>query len=295
MLVLAFPDAEPAATALAAALGCERQTLSWHRFPDGESLLTLPPDLPAEVLLFCCLHHPDERLVPLMIAARQARLLGAKRLTLITPYLCYMRQDKAFAPGQAVSQTIIGGWLADLFDAVLTVDPHLHRIERLQQAIPLPGALALSAAPLIGAYLRERLPSDALLLGPDAESRQWVAAVAEVSGHRFAVAGKDRRGDREVRIELPVENYRDRTVALIDDVISSGHTIAAAARLALAASAHEVVAACTHALLAAGAEELLREAGVSRLYSTTSIPHASNVIDLTPLLTGGCQELMTMK
>lgn len=288
MLILGFPDSESEARSLAQALGCAVAMISCHRFPDGESLITLPPALPDRVLLLRSLHHPDDKLVQLMIAAKNARLLGASHLTLLAPYLCYMRQDKAFVPGQAVSQLIIGQWLAELFDAVLTVDPHLHRIANLQQAIPLAQAVSLSAAPRLGEFIRNRLPDNAILVGPDEESAQWVSEVARVCGLPFVVAKKERFGDTRVQVRLPEGDYQNKVVVMIDDVISSGQTMIETSRQALASGAREVWAVCTHALMAGAAEARMQAAGITRIYSSNSITHASNAIDLTPLYAEAC-------
>ena len=95
------------------------------------------------------LNNPNEKLVELLLAAQTARTLGASHLTLVAPYLAYMRQDIAFQPGEAVSQRIVGRFLAGLFDAVITVDPHLHRVATLQEAVPVTQAVVLSGAPLL--------------------------------------------------------------------------------------------------------------------------------------------------
>ena len=116
-------------------IGRKHATVDIHRFPDGESRLALPPALPEAVLLFRSLHDPNAKLTELLIAAGGARALGARQLALVAPYLCYMRQDKAFVPGQPVSQRIIGALLAQHFEAVLTVDPHLHRVATLAEAV----------------------------------------------------------------------------------------------------------------------------------------------------------------
>ncbi|MCZ4328253.1 ribose-phosphate pyrophosphokinase-like domain-containing protein, partial [Brachybacterium paraconglomeratum] len=86
--------------------------------------------------LYRSLDQPNEKLVELLLAARTARTLGAPHLTLVAPYLPYMRQDIAFSPGEAVSQRIVGPFLASLVDAVITVDPHLHRVASLRDVVP---------------------------------------------------------------------------------------------------------------------------------------------------------------
>ncbi len=180
-MILCFDDEVAFARALGLASGLPVQRIARHRFPDGELKLTLPPKLGAEVRILRSLHAPNEKLVELILAARTARELGARDLTLVAPYLAYMRQDSAFAAGEVVSQRVIGRLLADLFDAVVTVDPHLHRVATLAEAIPLARVVALSAAPLIGHFVAMRGRSP-MLVGPDAESAQWVHVAATFNG-----------------------------------------------------------------------------------------------------------------
>ncbi len=279
MRLLAFEESAAQAGAIAAALSIPCDVVDVHRFPDGESRLRLPATLAGHIVLLRSLDRPDAKLVELMLAARGARALGAQRLTLVAPYLCYMRQDAAFAPGEVVSQQVVGAFIAGLVDALVTVDPHLHRVHSLDEAVPVTHAVALSAAPLMGAFLAAR-PGRPLLVGPDAESSQWVRSVASVAGLQFVVADKLRRGDREVEVRLPEGSYAGREAVLVDDVASTGRTLAAAARGLRAAGAVRVDVLVTHALFAGDALETLRDAGVDGIYSSDSIPHASNAFGL---------------
>ena len=281
--LLHFDDETAAAHRLADAAGLRPACIERHRFPDGEVRLRLPPVLAEPVVLLRTLDQPDPKLVELLLAARTARALGAPHLTLVAPYLAYMRQDIAFNPGEAVSQRIVGGFLASLFDAVITVDPHLHRVATLHEAVPARQALAVSAAPLLADLIAERRPG-ALLVGPDAESAQWVAQAAARHGFDHAVCTKVRRGDHDVSIELPPVGVARRAVVILDDVASTGHTVAGAARLLLAAGAASVDVAVTHALFAGDALALMKGAGVSHIWSTDCIAHATNAVPVAPLL-----------
>ena len=281
--LLYFEDETAAALRLAQAAGLHPQPIARHRFPDGELKLQLPPMLPERVVVLRSLHQPNEKLVELLLTAQTARQLGARHLSLVAPYLAYMRQDIAFAPGEAVSQRIVGDWLAALFDAVITVDPHLHRVATLAQAVPAREAIALSAAPLLGAWIAAHRPG-ALLLGPDSESAQWVTQAASAQGLPHAVCQKTRQGDHAVDIALPAVDLRGQAVVILDDVASSGHTLARAAQLARAAGAISVDVAVTHALLAGDAWQVIQQAGVDQFWSTDTIAHASNVVPLAELL-----------
>jgi ribose-phosphate pyrophosphokinase len=282
-MILCFDDELDFARALGLASGLPVARIARHRFPDGELKLTLPPRLDAEVRILRSLHQPNEKLVELVLAARAARDLGARELTLVAPYLAYMRQDAAFRPGEVVSQKVIGRLIGELFDAVITVDPHLHRIATLDEAVPFARNVVLSAAPLIGHFIamRNRNP---MLVGPDAESAQWVHVAATYNGLPWAVCRKSRHGDTEVEVELPADEIRGREIVLIDDVASSGHTLAAAARRLAAAGAARIDAVVTHAVLAADAGAVLKSAGISEFWSTDTVPHPSNAISIVPLI-----------
>lgn len=284
MLLLAFEDELAAATQISAAAAITCAQIQRHRFPDGELKLTLPPAVPARVVLLRSLNQPNEKLVELLLAARTARELGAQHVTLVAPYLGYMRQDMAFCPGEVVSQRVVGRFLAGLFDRVITVDPHLHRIERLDQAIPIADAVAISAAATIGEFLRTQMADDALLLGPDEESHQWVRAAAQAGGFAWACGRKARHGDHEVDITLPAVPLAQRRVVLLDDMASTGTTLAHAARVVRAAGAAHVDVAVTHALFVGSALQTLRDAGIGHVWSTDTVAHATNTVSVVPLV-----------
>lgn len=294
-LLLHFADEAQPASRLAESLGLPLAEISRHRFPDEELRLTLPfaadTRLPDTLVLYRSLDRPNDKLVELLLLARHARQLGIGKLILVAPYLAYMRQDIAFNPGEIVSQTIVGGFLGELFDAVITVDPHLHRIERLQQAIPIEQAIALSGAMRLADLVADKIDNP-LLMGPDAESLQWVESAAQAHGFDYAVCTKVRSGDTQVAIQLPDMDVRGRAVVLMDDVASSGRTIAGAAEQLLAAGAASVDVAVTHALFAGDALDVIKAAGVGEVWSTDCIAHPSNAIAMAPLLADSLQPLL---
>lgn len=282
-VLLAFEDESVLANELALALGVPLRFIGRHRFPDGELRLVLPKPLPARAMLLRGLHQPNEKLVELMLAAPAARELGAQHLTLVSPYLAYMRQDIEFTPGEAVSQRHIGRLLAQYFDAVVTIDPHLHRVHSLDEVLPGRRGLSLSAAPLLGAWVAHHV-RNALLIGPDEESAQWVHQAGAAHGLDCAIGDKVRHGDHEVSLALPDFSVQGRSVVLLDDLASTGRTLIAAAQALLARGAVTVDVAVTHALFVGDALSQLRAAGVRHVWSTNTVPHQSNVISVAPLL-----------
>lgn len=283
MIVAGFEETCKQSRQLAEVLGCPWREIEVHRFPDGESRVRVPPDARGTVVVHRSLDRPNDKLVELVLAAETLRRQGCDRLILVAPYLCYMRQDMAFHPGEAVAQKIVGSMLARYFDALITVDPHLHRIDRLDQAVPLKQVLSLSSATLVSRYLATE-EKERLLLGPDQESRQWVEAIAGEANLPCAVASKRRIGDREVGIALPRNIAAFDTVVLVDDVASTGTTLAETARQLALGGISRIDVAVTHALFAGDAWNRLKQAGIGEIASTDSITHPTNRMRLAPLL-----------
>jgi ribose-phosphate pyrophosphokinase len=148
VIIQSLPSGASDAKRLAARLGVAAAEIAIHRFPDGELGATVAPPTPVTII-YASLDRPNEKLVALLFAVEALRRNGAKRLVLVAPYLCYMRQDIAFQPGEAISQKAIGGLLAGLVDRVITVDAHLHRTADIHEVFPGIEADNLSAMPVI--------------------------------------------------------------------------------------------------------------------------------------------------
>lgn len=284
-LLFALPADHALLASLCRALPAEEGRLECHHFPDGESYLRVHSPIEAEqpVMVLADLSRPDERTLPLCFLCDTLKELGAGRVGLIAPYLCYMRQDTRFHPGEAVTSRSFARLISQRVDWLLTVDPHLHRYHALSDLYSIP-AVAVHATPLLADWLKARR-EPLLLVGPDAESEQWVSALAQASGHPFVVGRKQRRGDRDVQVQLPdLSAYREHTAIMVDDVISSGRTMLQCARALTAAGLERIECAAIHGLFADRIEDQLQQAGVRRLVTTNSVPHPSNGLDLTPLL-----------
>ena len=281
--IYTFPSYRQQGKNIAESLNLPCFDIKVHHFPDKESLVTLPPQKNEHVIFCLSLDYPNNKLIELFFAAKTVRKQGAKRLTLVTPYLCYMRQDKSFHSEEAISQQIIGPWLSELFDDLITVDPHLHRVTNLDSVIPNTNNIILTATPLLGEFVKT-LGKNVILMGPDEESLQWVKQVASICDASYAVASKIRHSDTEVSIQLPETRFQKQHVILIDDVISTGNTVAQTGIQLYNAGASQVDVIVTHALFSKEAMNTLKKSNIKNIYSTDSIPHETNCIPLANML-----------
>lgn len=275
-----FPDTEAFGRGVARRAGLGLARVRVHRFPDGESAIRVRGPAGRHAYLVRFLHAPNEKLLEVALAADALRRAGARRVTLVAPYLPYMRQDAVFRPGEAISQQVVCGWLAACFDGLLTLEPHLHRLADLRGFFPGRRS-ALSAAPLFARWLG-RAGEPMLVVGPDAESAPWVRRIAREAGCPWVVGRKRRLGDASVEIDFDALPPARRAL-IVDDIASSGATLARAARALRAAGVTRVDAGVVHAIFAPGAERRIRAAGVRTLLSCNSVPHRTNRLDTAGL------------
>ena len=286
-LVYAWPGNEPLAAALASAMSAESGRLTIRSFPDGETYVRLlSPPANRHVVFACGLEHPDAKCTSLHFAAATARELGALSVGLVSPYLAYMRQDARFRDGEAVASRAFARWLSATVDWLVTLDPHLHRHSALSEIYSIPTAIASSSAAIsrwIGANVRAPL-----VVGPDAESAQWVSAVAAGADCPYMVLQKTRHGDSDVEIALPAIDsaWRKCTPVLVDDIISTAGTMATAVTRLRATGMAAPVCIGVHALFCGDALTLLNAGGAGRIATCNSIAHATNAIDVLPEIAG---------
>ncbi|MFT5851762.1 MAG: ribose-phosphate pyrophosphokinase [Colwellia sp.] len=286
-IILGFDDYLSPAQQLAKSLSIECKQVKLHQFPDGETKVTLPATLPKQVIICRSLNQPNAKLVELIIVASAARTQGVEHITLVAPYLCYMRQDIAFNPGEAVSQKIIGNLLATYFDCVITIDPHLHRINNLSEAIPSNQTIALHATSAMSAFLQQHF-SQPVLIGPDQESEQWVKAIAKPHQWHYNIATKKRFGDKKVAVTFEANDKEshnevsltNRDVIIVDDIASTGKTLEQAVKQIQQQAPASISIIVTHAFFVDNAITRLTHMGVANIWSSDSVLHNSNAFSI---------------
>jgi len=290
-LLYFLPGAGHLAATLAHALEGDIGEIEFHKFPDGETYLRYltPPD-GRHIALVDCLDRPDPKLVPLLFAAMTAKNLGAKSVGLIAPYMPYFRQDIAFNRGESVSAQHIGALLSAHISWVTTLDPHLHRLAGLDDVFTIPAELAHATQP-IADWIQTHIENP-IIYGPDEESEQWVRSIAEVCGAPYDVFKKTRLGDRNVQIDVPdLPATGAHTPVIVDDIISSGATLATLVRSLQESGRPRPVCCAVHGIFAEDSYEQLIAAGAARIVTTNALPHKTNAIDISGVLADAARRI----
>lgn len=291
-IVFSLPGHEALGGRLAEALDAPEGALTVREFPDGETYVRGETRCDGQdAVIAANLFHPNAQILPLIFAARATRVLGARRVVLVTPYLPYMRQDARFQPGEVVTSRLFAQLLSDTLDGLVTVDPHLHRYSTLGDIYTIPTRVE-HAAPAVAGWIYRHVPRP-LIVGPDSESEQWVREVADLASAPYIVLSKTRHGDRDVEITVPeLAPWREHTPVLVDDIISTARTMIETLRHLNAAGYQQPVCVGVHAVFADDAYDALRAAGAADVVTCDTVAHPSNRISVTDVLVDGLQCLL---
>lgn len=264
--------ANPAlAAAIARELGVRLGRGEVERFPDGEvAVRLLEPVRRKEVFLVQPTAPPvDAHLVELLALADACRRAAAARITAIVPYFGYARADERHGRREPVTARMVADLLQAVgIDHLVTVDLHAPQIEGFFHA-PVD---SLTAVPTLCAALRDRLPPGVAVVSPDTGRVRMATEYAHRLGAPVIVLHKQRASGTETAVTHLVGEVRDRACLIIDDMISTGGTIAESVETLLAAGARpEITVAATHGLFVEGAREKVLHPGVHEVFVTDTV------------------------
>jgi ribose-phosphate pyrophosphokinase len=283
-IVFTLPGNQHIGTKIASDLNAEVGEHTLHRFPDGESYVRVLSNVEnKKAIVVCTLNQPDEKLLPLFFLCKLLKDLKAKNVVLVSPYLAYMRQDKRFNNGEAVTSEYFASLISLFVDELITIDPHLHRRNNLSEIYSIPSKV-LHAADLISNWIKNNIKNP-VLVGPDSESEQWVSEVAKNANAPFIVLQKNRKGDSNVEVSVPhVEKYKNFTPVLVDDIISTARTMIETVKHLNNAGMNPAICIGVHAVFANEAYGELVNAGVAKVITCNTITHQSNTIDVSEMI-----------
>lgn len=287
-LIIDFPIVSSLGNKVRKLIGAEKGTFLLRSFPDGESYLRVETDVTnRDVIVNASFVHPNDSILNLCFLSDALKFQGARSIGLLAPYLSYMRQDKVFLPGEALTSVTFANLISKYFSYLVTVEPHLHRYHHLGEIYSIPTSV-VKVAPLITQWIRSHIKAP-FLIGPDEESSQWVKEIAEE--FPYIILKKIRFTDGHVKITWPqIGNLEKRVPILIDDIVSSGKTMLQVIQYLKDRRMGAPVCLAIHPIFAGNSYQVLQKSGAKGIVTCNTIPHPSNQIDLAPLL---AQALLT--
>ncbi|HKQ91355.1 MAG TPA: ribose-phosphate pyrophosphokinase [Blastocatellia bacterium] len=287
------------ATSVAVEMGARLGACSVERFPDGELSVRLDePVRGREVLIIQPTSPPvNDHLIELLAFADACRRASAAHITAVMPYFGYARADKRHGRREPITASMVAAMMQAVgVNHVVTIDLHAPQIEGFFH-IPVD---SLTTAPVMVEALRPGLPPDIVVVSPDAGRVRMATEYARLLGAPVAVLHKERASGVETRITRLVGDVRDRPCLIIDDMISTGGTIAESVEALLEAGARpEIIVAATHGLLLAGAREKLARAVTREVLVTDTVaPPAHDwpqlrVVSVAPLIASALRRYLS--
>jgi ribose-phosphate pyrophosphokinase len=269
MKVICTEQSQVLATQVARALKTTVVDVKYSRFPDGEQYL-LAGEIEDEMVIVGSVVDNDS-LVQLMLLVD-----ACDRATnrLIVPYMAYARQDKRFRAGEPVSSRVVARALSQGVSEVITVN--IHEKEVLKSfTVP---ARNLTLAKDIGSYIGTLHLDNPLILAPDEGAMAFAGQVASAGGWESDHLEKTRLSGVDVKMAPRQLSAQSRSVVIVDDIISTGGTIATAAGMLYQQGAKDVFAACVHGVFTGGAYVRLMATGIRDVVCSDTIERSCSRI-----------------
>ena len=280
-LVLAGPASEELGRSVAQKLDLPLLGAEFKVFPDGESKFTVHENVSGKsVFIVQSTHQPgDQHLFQLLLASHQLSEEGAK-VTAVVPYLAYARQDKEFLPGESVTLGVVAHLMRSVgVRRLVTVD--IHSAEGL--ALFSFPTYSVSAIPSLVEYSKDKLGlKDPVVIAPDFGGSKRTEAFGQLYGAKYLQLSKTRdRTSGDVSIKDIAEDLQGKEVVMVDDIISTGGTMKAAAEVVIKHGAKKALVVCVHGLFAGDALQKLEKAPISEIVCTNTIPGKFSKVDVS--------------
>lgn len=284
MKIILGPSSAQLGKQIAQTLKAETVPVAFKTFPDGEDYVRLEGQVQNEDVAIVQTTSPpqDQRLIQLALIADSAKRNGAKKITAIVPYLAYARQDKVFLQGEDISAETIARMLKAVgVEQLITVNVHQKKV---LSHFPFP-AKSVSAIPILAEYFVKKGHAEAFALSPDEGAVHIAEEARKVLGGECGYLEKNRdRYTGQVSMKKKTLNTKGKTVIIFDDIISTGGTIIAAAKILKELGPKKIYVACVHPLLIGEAEKIILRAGVEEIVGTDSVPSSVSKVSLAPLI-----------
>jgi ribose-phosphate pyrophosphokinase len=276
MYILSGTNGQLIADTIAKSLDQPLVKVTIKRFPDTELYVKIDQEIDNEDVIIVQSTYPDENIIELLLLQNAVRTAGASHITTIIPYFGYSRQDKQFSPGEPVSAEVLSQYIENGIDRVITVDPHKEHILNFFNI----QSSSVSAIPEIAKYLEKK--SVNMVLAPDKGALPHNKEASAIIHCECDYIEKKRIDAKTVKMNPKNLQVKGKTVAIIDDIISTGGTMAMAINALKQQGAKKVYAACTHGLFIGKAVSKLENAGCDEIISTDTIQNKFSKVSVVP-------------
>lgn len=245
-----------------------------RRFPDDECYVRIDDDLDGEDVFLVQTTWPDKNIIELFLLQDAIKEFDVSSLTTVVPYFGYARQDKQFRPGEPISARALAKLIQLNTDEFMTVDVHAPTVIDWFEDV---SAKNVPGYPAVGRFLKGK--GIQLVLSPDEGRADNAKRVADVVGCDADFLVKERLDGETINITPKSLAVKGKKVAIVDDIISTGGTIAKAAESLKEQGASRILAVCTHGVFAGEALKKLN-AVCDEICSTDTIENPTTCISV---------------
>jgi ribose-phosphate pyrophosphokinase len=259
-------------------LGMPLAALKFQEFPDGELMVKIEEDVRGkDVFMIQPTCTPVcKTLMELLIFIDCARRASAERITAVIPYFGYARQDRKDEGRVPITAKLVANMLVGAgADRILTLDLHAAQIQGFFD-VPLDN---LFAEPVLSRYYSQLNLENLVLVSPDVGNVKRARVYAERLGGDLAIIDKRRVSGSDIEVGRLIGDVADKTVLMVDDMISTAGTISSAAKLCKEKGAGQVLVGATHPVLCGPAVQRLQGAPIDEIVVTDTVPVAQETID----------------
>lgn len=278
MIIVGGSSSRDLAKELAGILDCTYIQAASTKFPDGECYTRIDTETLDDDVVIVQNTYPNDNLIEMFLLQDAAKRLGAKSITLVIPYFGYARQDRLFKPGEPESAKVMCKHIGMACDKVITIDIHK---EAVLEHFDCPHR-DLKAAEVIADYFRDKKID--LVLSPDIGAAGRAKDVGDRLGVPYDHLEKTRLSGVDVKIAPAKFDATGKNVLIVDDMISTGGTIIAAASALREAGAQTVSVACTHGVFVNNAIERLTGSALSTVLCCNTLENEVSHISVAPLI-----------
>ncbi len=264
MIVVSGSQSQNLAFRVAKLLDTKLTRVEYKRFPDNEIYVRIVDEInDNEVVVINTQKNQNDAIIETILLCDALRDEGVEKITLVVPYLAYARQDKKFNPGEAVSIRALAKIYSNIADKLITINPHETHIKDF---FTIPFVYG-DAIPKLAEYVKDKLDNP-IVLAPDKGALEFAKTASKVLNAEYDYLEKTRLSPTEIQIAPKTLDVNNRDVLIIDDIISTGGTMATAVKLLKEQGAKKIISACVHPLLIGDALNKLYSAGVEEVVGT---------------------------